>query len=67
MRTPEMERARGRVLGVPVHLFRTAGADALAWVRLRLSGDAPRAFAAETRLWFFSGYLRERCPCLPRR
>lgn len=67
MKTPEMERTRARCLGVPVHLFRRALQDALAWVRSLLSGDAARAFAAETRLWFFSGFLRERCACLPRR
>lgn len=67
MRTPEVERARGRLFGVPVHLFRTAAADAAAWLKLRLSGRAARAFAAETRLWFFSGFLRERCGWLTRR
>lgn len=67
MRTPGMERTRGRLLGVPLHLFRSAARDAAAWLRLQLSGDRARAFAAETRLWFFSGFLRERCGCLMRR
>ncbi len=67
MRTPEVERARGRFLGVPLHLFRSALRDALAWSRLRLAGDAARAFAAETRLWFFSGFLQGRCGWLIRR
>lgn len=67
MRTPEMERTRRRVLGVPLHLFGSAARDALAWLRLQISGDRARAFAAETRLWFFSGFLMERCGCLMRR
>ena len=29
----------------------------------RLRGDAAQAFAAETRLWFFSGFVQERCAC----
>lgn len=61
MRLPEIEAARARVFGVPLHLVRTALADAAAWLRSRLSGDGARAFAAETRLWFFSGFCRERC------
>lgn len=67
MRTPEVERARGRFADVPSHLFRSALSDAVAWVRLASSGDAPRAFAAETRLWFFSGFLEGRCGWLTRR
>lgn len=67
MRTPEVERARGRFLGVPLHLFRSAVRDALTWTRLRIAGDAARAFAAETRLWFFSGFLVGRCGWLIRR
>lgn len=67
MRLPEMERARARLLGIPMHLFRRALEDLLAWVRSLLAGDAARAFAAETRLWFFSGFVKERCVCLGRR
>jgi glycosyltransferase involved in cell wall biosynthesis len=67
MRTPETERTRGRIAGVPLHLFRSAIDDVGSWVRSALSGDRARAFAAETRLWFFSGFLRERCSCLMRR
>jgi glycosyltransferase involved in cell wall biosynthesis len=67
MRTPELERTRLRLLGVPIHLFRQAVQDAIAWVRSRLTGDATHAFAAETRLWFFSGFVKERCVCLARR
>ena len=61
MRTPSMERTnRGRLLGVPAHLFRSAAQDAAAWLRLRMRGEAAEAFARETRLWFFSGFLKER-------
>jgi glycosyltransferase involved in cell wall biosynthesis len=67
MRTPETERTRGRIAGVPLHLFRGAVRDSGAWLRSALSRDAARAFAAETRLWFFSGFLRERCAWLMRR
>jgi cellulose synthase/poly-beta-1,6-N-acetylglucosamine synthase-like glycosyltransferase len=61
MRIPSLERStRGRLLGVPAHLFRTAVADAAAWAKLRVQGDAAEAFTRETRLWFFSGFLQER-------
>jgi glycosyltransferase involved in cell wall biosynthesis len=61
MRAPDVERTRrGRVLGVPAHLFRAAASDAAAWLKLKMRGDADGAFARETRLWFFSGFLRER-------
>ena len=61
MRLPETEGARRRLFGVPRHLVRRAVADALAWMRLLVSGHPGRAFAAETRLWFFTGFFRERC------
>lgn len=67
MRLPEVERARARFLGIPSHFFRRALQDVVAWVRSLWSGDAARAFAAETRLWFFSGFVKERCVCLARR
>lgn len=67
MRTPEMERARARFLGVPLHLFRRALGDVIAWVRSLWSGDTAHAIAAEMRLWFFSGFVKERCVCLARR
>lgn len=67
MQEEALERSRGRLFGVPLHLFRTALTDALGWLRSVLTGDSARAFAAETRLWFFSGFLRERCTCLARR
>jgi glycosyltransferase involved in cell wall biosynthesis len=61
MRLPEVEKTRARFFGVPLHLVRRALADLVAWLRSRISGDRARAFSAETRLWFFTGFLRERC------
>lgn len=67
MQLPEMERSRGRILGVPVHLFRSAAGDIASWLSLAVAGDTSAAFAREARLWFFSGFVRERCAWLPRR
>lgn len=66
MRLPEMEHSRARVLDVPLHLVRTALLDAAAWISLSLARNSARAFAHETRLWFFSGFCRERCAWLHR-
>lgn len=66
MRTPDLEASRRRLLGVPAHLFRSAAQDAAAWARHRIAGERVDAFAAETRLWFFTGFVRERCACLRR-
>jgi glycosyltransferase involved in cell wall biosynthesis len=66
MRLPEMERSRAKVLDVPVHLLRAAVLDAAGWISLTLARDASGAFAHETRLWFFSGFCRERCAWLHR-
>lgn len=60
MRLPEVETARLRILGVPLHLVRGAARDAAAWARSSLARDRAAAFAAETRLWFFSGFFQER-------
>jgi hypothetical protein len=68
MRLPEIERSpRGRLLGVPAHLYRSAIDDLLSWLTLRLSGHSSEAFAREARLWFFSGFVTERSLCLSRR
>lgn len=60
MRTPDMERARFQLLGVPSHLLRAAAADTLAWIRSVVTRDWDGAFAAELRLRFFEGYVRTR-------
>lgn len=67
MRTAEIEGSRGRLFGVPLHLFRSAVTDAVRWLKSLISGDPARAFVAETRLRFFSGFLMERCACPARR
>lgn len=67
MRTADIEASRLRILGVPLHLVRSAMRDFVRWIRLLIAGDSARAFAAETRLWFFSGFFTERCACLARR
>ena len=66
MRLPEIERSRARIFDVPVHLFRAAVLDLAAWVSLSLARDRAGAFARETRLWFFTGFCRERCAWLHR-
>lgn len=67
METAELPRAERRLFGVPAHLFRSAVTDTGAWLGGIISRDASSMFAAETRLWFFSGFLKERCACLARR
>lgn len=61
MRLPEMEQSRARILDVPLHLVRSAVLDAAAWISSTLARNSARAFAHETRLWFFTGFCRERC------
>ena len=68
MRNTETEQTtQGRLLGVPAHLFRTALSDGVRWVTSSAARDRAQAFEAETRLWFFSGFFKERCGCVLRR
>jgi GT2 family glycosyltransferase len=67
MEGAELQQAPRRLFGVPAHLIRSAVTDTGAWLRGIVSRDASSTFAAETRLWFFSGFLKERCACLARR
>ena len=60
MRSPEMERARMSLLGVPAHLFRSAARDAAGLFAAVISADWDRAFAAVLRLRFFNGFVRTR-------
>lgn len=60
MRTEDMERSRAQVLGVPVHLLRSAAHDSWEWLRCATTGDWDGAFDAELRLRFVGGFLRER-------
>lgn len=67
METAELSPPPRRLFGVPAHLYRSAVTDTGAWLRGIISRDTSSRFAAETRLWFFSGFLKERCACLARR
>jgi GT2 family glycosyltransferase len=60
MRDESLERSRGRILGVPGHLYRQAGQDATALTKAMLTGDAEEAMKREMRLQFFGGFCRGR-------
>ena len=60
MQVPEMEDARLRILGIPSHLVRQAGVDAVHAVSSRLRRNTAAAFDAELRIWFTAGFIRER-------
>jgi GT2 family glycosyltransferase len=61
LRADEMERsAVGRFLGVPAHLFRSAAADVVGWIRAAIAGQPDQAFLHETRLRFFRGFVHQR-------
>ncbi len=62
IRDEELEAStRGRLFDVPAHLFRQAAVDAAQCLINRLKGDEEIAFLRETRLWFFAGFVRQRC------
>jgi glycosyltransferase involved in cell wall biosynthesis len=62
LRSEHMERTRaGTLFGVPLHLYRQAVGDAVAWVRSMLFRQASQAFHHEVRLRFFAGFFRMRC------
>jgi glycosyltransferase involved in cell wall biosynthesis len=50
----------GRLLGVPLHLYRAAASDAAAWVLERVRGNPDEAFARGLHLNFCLGFLRTR-------
>ncbi|MFL6213186.1 MAG: glycosyltransferase [Blastocatellia bacterium] len=54
------ESAAGRLFDVPAHLYRQAAADATGWLKHALRRHAARAFAHQSRLWFFLGFVGER-------
>jgi len=58
-RNPEFEASRLTLLGVPVHLFRTALKNAVAMIS-RLPFSHSETFYYETQLWFFAGFFRQR-------
>ena len=60
-RSASFERTTtGRLFDVPAHLYRQAVIDAARWVWRQMRGHDAAAFAAESRLWFFLGFLRRR-------
>src|SRR5438132_3797555 len=54
------ESAAGRLFDVPAHLYRQAAADATGWLKHALRGQAAQAFAHQSRLCFFVGFVSER-------
>jgi glycosyltransferase involved in cell wall biosynthesis len=50
----------GRLFDVPAHLYRQAAMDAAAWLKHTLCGQTAQAFARQSRLWFFLGFVHER-------
>jgi glucosyl-dolichyl phosphate glucuronosyltransferase len=56
----EFERSRGRLLDVPLHMYRQAASASLQWLKLRFLGREHEAFLAETQLRFLIGFFLER-------
>lgn len=67
LRDPRTERSSARLLDVPAHLYRQAGAAAAQWAGAMLRGRPDAAFAHETTIRFFLGFLAERRRERPRR
>ena len=60
LKSEEMERSAGTVLGVPVHLYRQAGNAAMGWLGAAVARREPERFRHELRLRFFRGFFRTR-------
>lgn len=61
LRADEMERSSiGTFLGVPAHMYRSAMADAAAWLKAIVSGRRDMAFLHEVKLRFFRGFIGQR-------
>lgn len=61
LRSEDVERSgRGRLFGVPAHMYRQAAADVIGWARASAGGEAARAFRHEAGLRFFRGFFRTR-------
>jgi glucosyl-dolichyl phosphate glucuronosyltransferase len=60
MRDPDVERSSTYVLGVPGHLLRGALHDAAHWSLSFFRRDRDERFAAELRLLFVAGFVRQR-------
>jgi len=61
LRSDVLERSRlGKILGVPAHLYRRAGSDAVRWTVSQLFGQRDKAFGYEVRMRFFAGFAGTR-------
>ncbi|HWQ34192.1 MAG TPA: glycosyltransferase [Blastocatellia bacterium] len=67
LREESFERSAGRVLDVPLHVFRQMLTEAAAWLWHRVRGRAEQAFLSEVRLHFLTGFISKRSrDCLRR-
>jgi glycosyltransferase involved in cell wall biosynthesis len=60
MRDPLFEQSRTALFGVPVHVYRSAAAEASAWIVSLLRGRRSAAFAHELKLRFLAAFARQR-------
>lgn len=60
LRADEMERSRGAFLGVPAHMYRSAMAEAAAWLGDIIAGRRDAAFLHEIKLRFIRGFVGQR-------
>ncbi|HWF83564.1 MAG TPA: hypothetical protein VG222_01885, partial [Vicinamibacterales bacterium] len=61
MRDPAFEQsARGRILDVPAHVYRSLAGEARRWIAASLTLNKPDAFRHELHARFLAGYVRER-------
>jgi len=61
LRSELLERSkRGKLFGVPAHLYRQALTDAARWTRSQLLGQQNEAFGHEVRMRFFAGFAGSR-------
>jgi glycosyltransferase involved in cell wall biosynthesis len=61
MRDPSFERSsRGRILGVPAHVYRALAASAVGWIAASLGSNHAAAFRHELHARFLAGYAHQR-------
>jgi glycosyltransferase involved in cell wall biosynthesis len=61
LRSKLLERSSlGKIMGVPAHLYRRAGSDAVRWTISQLRGQRDKAFGYEVRMRFFAGFAGSR-------
>jgi glucosyl-dolichyl phosphate glucuronosyltransferase len=56
----DVERSRGRLFDLPLHMYRTAITDVLGWLRGTVTRRGDVAFHHLFQLYFFAGFLHER-------